>query len=331
MLAHGGDLPLLNAWQRGFPLCAEPFAVLGHTLGRSTHDVLAALLRLQQSGVLGRIGAVFAPGAGGAGMLAALAVPPERLDAVATFVSSHAGVNHNYERENPLNLWFVVTAQDHAAMEQTLARIEQGTGLPVVRLPMLRPYRIDLGFDLERSTAAAGGTTSTAAIPVADAEVGLAALAEQGLPLVAQPYAAWAHALEWPQERVLATLARWLAQGTLSRFGMVVRHHEVGYTANAMTVFDVPDDQVDACGEALARQPGITLAYCRARSEHWAYNLYCMVHGRERGEVLALIQQAAQQANVAHRPREVLFSLRRFTQRGPRRFATPRKSAYAQA
>lgn len=329
---HTHDLPLLNAWQRGFPLCPAPFGVLGQALGRPADEVIAACRRLQSAGVLGRIGGVFAPGAGGAGVLAAMAVPRGRLEAVAAAVSRHPGVSHNYERENTLNLWFVATARTPAALERMLAQIEQDTGLAVLRLPMLRPYRIDLGFDLRQRSAAAGGITRTAATPVAAHEASLAALAEQGLPLVERPFDAWAQALGQGTDDVLGTLAHWLAQGTLSRFGMVVRHHEVGYTANAMTVFDVPDDEVDACGERLACQPGVTLAYCRARAAHWGYNLYCMVHGQERGEVLALVEQATLQAGVARHRREVLFSLRRFTQRGPRRFAaahpTPQEATH---
>jgi len=329
MCAHTSDLPLLNAWQRDFPLCPAPFDVLGRALGRPANAVIAHCQRLKDAGVLGRIGAVFAPGAGGAGLLAAMAVPTARLDEVAALVSSHPGVSHNYERENPLNLWFVATATDALALDQMLCCIEQDTGLDVLRLPMVRPYRIDLGFDLNATTAAAGGTTHTASIPVPAHEAGLAALAEQGLPFIARPYDAWAEHLGWSPATVLETLHRWLEQGTLSRFGMVVRHHEVGYTANAMTVFDVAQDQVDACGKLLAQQPGITLAYQRARSQHWPYNLYCMVHGQERAEVLALIQQAAQQAGIAHLRRETLFSLRRFTQRSPRRFAALQEALHA--
>jgi hypothetical protein len=57
-------------------------------------------------------------------------------------------VNHNYEREHRLNLWFVVTAQDRARVDAALARIARMTGLPVLELPLVTEYRIDLGFDL---------------------------------------------------------------------------------------------------------------------------------------------------------------------------------------
>ena len=315
------DLALLNPWQRGFPLQREPFAVIGQQLGLDVATVLEHYARLQRAGSLSRIGAVFAPGAGGASLLAAMAVPPQRLEAVAAIVSSHAGVNHNYEREHVTNLWFVATGRDEPEVEQLLRGIEAETGLPVLRLPMLRPYRIDTGFDLRASQSRASGATHWAQTPLQAHDKPLAALAEQGLALVDKPYDLWAEQLRQGVDEVLAQLQRWLRQKTLSRFGVVVRHHELGYTANAMTVFDVPESEVDACGEALAQTPGVTLAYQRARAGDWPYNLYCMVHGRDRDSVRATVAQAVAQAGLAHRPHAMLFSLRRFKQTGARRFA----------
>ncbi|MBO9676792.1 MAG: Lrp/AsnC family transcriptional regulator [Acidovorax sp.] len=317
------DLALLNGWQRGFPLQREPFAAIGSTLGHDAATVLAAYARLQRGGALGRIGAVFAPGAGGASVLAAMAVPAGRLSTVAAAVSAHPGVNHNYEREHAINLWFVATGRDAAGVEGTLCAIEAETGLPVLRLPMLRPYRIDTAFDLQGNGPAATGATRSARTPLPPADRPLAALAEQGLPLIERPFDHWAAQLRMPVDAVLSMLECWLGQGLLSRFGVVVRHHELGYTANAMAVFDVPDAQVDACGEALAHARGVTLAYRRARAHGWPYNLYCMVHGRDRLAVRAVLAQAVAQAGLAPWPQAVLFSRQRFKQTGARRFAHP--------
>ena len=322
------DLPLLNHWQRDFPLVRQPFAAIGNALGLRESQVLADYARLQQAGSLSRIGAVFAPGAGGASLLAAMAVPPARLEAVAASVSSHPGVNHNYEREHEVNLWFVATGRDAQAVEQLLQRIEADTGLPVLRLPMLRPYRIDTGFDLRGAQSQASGITHWAQTTLQAADEPLAALAEQGLPLQEQPYDAWAATLGQPVDAVLQTLQRWLAHKTLSRFGVVVRHHELGFTANAMTVFDVPAAEVDTCGEALAQVPGITLAYQRTRAPGWPYNLYCMVHGRDRASVHATVTHAIAQAGLADKPRATLFSLRRFKQTGARRFSAHAHAAH---
>lgn len=310
------DLALLNDWQHGFPLQPRPFAAIGAVLGSDAAAVIERYRALQTQGVLSRIGGVFGAGAGGAALLCALAVPAARLEAVAAIVSAHPGVNHNYEREHAWNLWFVITGSDAAAVAREVDGLEAACGLRALRLRMQRAYRIDLGFDLRRPLAGRGPVGRAAAVPVQAHERALAACVERGLPLVAQPFAAWGEEGARSESDVRATLQRWLAQGTLRRFGVIVRHHEAGFAHNAMTVFDVPDAQVDACGERLAVQPGVTLAYRRTRDSGWRYNLYCMVHGRDRQAVSEAIDTAVAQAGLAAWPREVLFSTRRFKQCG---------------
>jgi DNA-binding Lrp family transcriptional regulator len=316
---------LLNDWQRDFPLTLAPFARIAATLRVSEASVLELCQALRTDGSLSRIGGVFAAGAGGAGVLAALAVPPERLDSVAALVSAQAGVNHNYEREHRFNLWFVLSGRSAEAVQRTLDALQATVQLPLLRLPMQRAYRIDLGFDLDAAPGSAvarspTGTRAEASAPLPAADWPLAALVEQGLPLVRRPFDHWALQLGCDATQVLRTLERWLRDGALKRFGVIVRHHEVGFDANAMTVFDVPDDIVDACGDALAREPAVTLAYRRARAPAWPYNLYCMVHGRERTGVATALDGVIQRAGLAGCTRETLFSRRRFKQEGARRF-----------
>lgn len=314
---------LLNEWQRGFPLSNRPFTQLGQALAATETEVIAACRQLQAAGAVSRVGGVWAPGAGGAALLCAMAVPPPRLQAVAETVSALPGVNHNYEREHALNLWFVLTGTGAGALDAALAALERATALPVLRMRMLRPYRIDLGFDLHRPAHAPAQAPlpQLAAPPVAPAQRALAALVEAGLPLVAEPYALWAERLGGSAAAVQQQLRAWLDAGTLRRWGLVVRHHEAGFAANAMTVFDAPDAEVDTLGERLAQQPGVTLCYRRERAAGWRYNLYCMVHGRQREQTLALLHAAIVGAGLQALPREVLFSRRRFKQSGARYFA----------
>jgi siroheme decarboxylase len=321
-------LTLLNRWQHGFPLEGRPFARIAQALDSDEITVLAGFEAARADGSLSRIGGVWAAGAGGAALLVAMAVPAHRLDTVAAQVDALPGVNHNYEREHRFNLWFVITGTDAATLQQRLNALEHDTGLATLRLPMQRVYRIDLGFDLRGSGAMADiANAERRAPPVTEAERPLAALIEAGLPLLARPYAAWAAQLGCDEADVFATIARWLDRGTLRRFGVVVRHHELGFDRNAMTVFDAPDHEVDARGAALAAQPGVTLCYRRARAEDWPYNLYCMVHGREREAVRATIAAAAHAAGLEHRPHEVLFSLRRFKQEGGHYFRSTQREA----
>jgi len=315
-------LALLNPWQRDFPLVREPYAVLAQQLGRSCAEVLQLLEELSERGALSRIGAVFNAHAGGAALLSAMAVPPERLQEVAAIVSAHPGVNHNYEREDRFNLWFVMTTCDEAALEQAMLGLERATGLEALRLRMVRPYRIDLGFDLRERTAGvpAPQREHKPRSAVARVDRALAALVEEGLPLIERPFDLWAETLGCVPETVLAKLQDWLDCGTLRRFGAIVRHHEFGFDANAMTVFNVPDAHVDERGHRLAQEAGVTLAYRRERAATWPYNLYFMVHGTDRQAVQAVIARVITHCGLAEFPHQVLFSRQRFKQTGARRF-----------
>lgn len=311
---------LLNAWQRALPLVPRPFDALGAPHGLDGAAVRTLLREALARGEASRVGAVFGVGAGGAAMLCALAVAPERLDAVARSVDAEPGVSHNYAREHAFNLWFVASARDADALAATIGRIERHTGLAALRLPMRRAYRIDLGFDLFEASRSSAATRP--AVPVEPALRPLAARLEAlGVPLLERPYAALGAPLGLDEASVLAILARWCDQGTLRRLGVVLRHHEFGITANAMAVFAPPEDAVDAAGERLAAQPGVTLCYRRASAAPWPYTLYCMVHGRERAAVQRALDAATRAAGLDGVPREVLFSTRRYKQTGSRYFA----------
>jgi siroheme decarboxylase len=150
----------------------------------------------------------------------------------------------------------------------------------------------------------------------------LLAVLEDGLPLVARPYAAVAEQVGLSEAAVIARLESLLKLGVIKRLGLVVRHHEIGYRANAMTVWDVPDASVDRVGQALAASPDVTLCYRRPRRlPGWPYNLFAMVHGRERPAVLERIAWLRTEHDLDGVPHAVLFSTRRFKQRGARYFA----------
>ena len=143
------DRRLLDEFQRGFPLTSRPYATIADWLGVDEATVLARLRSLQEAGAVSRVGASVAPQRAGWSTLAAMGVPDQRLKEVATLVSDNPAVNHNYEREHRLNLWFVVTGTDAAMVHGILRDIETRTGLAVLDLPMLEAYRLDLGFPLQ--------------------------------------------------------------------------------------------------------------------------------------------------------------------------------------
>ena len=167
-------------------------------------------------------------------------------------------------------------------------------------------------------------------IPLGDADLRLLGAIQDGLPLVEEPYAAIGARIGMSESDVIQAIRRLIDDGVITRFGVIVRHHELGYRANAMTVFDVPDAEVAEAGRRLAALPFVTLSYRRPRRlPLWPYNLFCMIHGKDRGEVLAEVDAATAAAGLEACAREILFSRRRFKQRGARYGIAPAQAEAA--
>ena len=318
ILLDATDRTLVDSWQRDFPLVERPFAVLGKSVGVDEDEAVERLRRLSEGGALSRIGAVVRPNTSGASTLAALAVPPDRLESAAEATIAEPGVNHAYEREHAFNFWFVVTAADSAGVDAAIARIEARVGLPVLVLPMVRDFHIDLGFPIfaERKGRASGPAAAISRRAPSDDERALLAALERGLDLTPRPFAAVASKLGWSESHVLATLEDVLAAGVVTRFGLVVHHRAFGFRDNAMVVWDLPADGLAAAARRFAADEAVTLCYERPRRPNWPYSLFTMVHARDRVSARAAVARLSALAPDA--PHEILFSTRCFRQRGAR-------------
>ena len=142
------DRQLLNAYQQEFPLVSEPYKEMAAYLGMTEGEVLERLRSLEKSGIISRVGVVFRPRSVGTSTLAAMEVPASEVERVAALVSAYPEVNHNYEREHTLNLWFVLTANDKERLQNVMAEIAKQSGMTVHAMPMVEDYHIDLGFPL---------------------------------------------------------------------------------------------------------------------------------------------------------------------------------------
>jgi DNA-binding Lrp family transcriptional regulator len=140
-----GDRRIINVLQGGFPIVERPFRDVAARLDMDEDSVIAALTRLREDGVLTRFGPMYdAAALGGAFTLCAMAVPPDRFDAVAELVGAFPEVAHNYRRDHRLNMWFVLGTERPEQIAATIAAIEARTGLPVLNLPKLEEYFLEL-------------------------------------------------------------------------------------------------------------------------------------------------------------------------------------------
>ncbi len=309
------DRHLLDDYQRDFPLVSRPFAVIGEALGLPETEVILRLTALQNQGQISRVGATVRPNTAGASTLAAMSVPEDRIEEVARLVNAEVGVNHSYLRENLWNLWFVATAPDTAGLAAQLARLEAVTGLRVLDLRLR--FNIDLGFALQgpRAQMAPRPAPNMAALQTTDRPI-LQALS-QGMPLVPKPFQQLGQDLGQTEAHILARIKALNEAEILTRVGVIVRHRAIGWTSNAMVVWDVAEANVDAAGMALAALPGISLCYQRTTvAGVWPYALYSMIHARSRAEAMAVLETAKALPDLATVEHSVLFSTRCFKQTG---------------
>jgi DNA-binding Lrp family transcriptional regulator len=139
---------------------------------------------------------------------------------------------------------------------------------------------------------------------------------QTGLPVCPRPYAEIGTTLAMPEAEVLERLTHLKQQGLIKRMGVIVKHHQLGYRANAMIVWNVPDNLVKQLGRQISQFAFVTLCYQRPRQAEWPYNLFCMIHGKDRETVLMQLEQLKSSCDLAGLDHNILFSRRCFKQRG---------------
>lgn len=142
---------------------------------------------------------------------------------------------------------------------------------------------------------------------------------QAGLPLVPQPFAVVAETLGMAEEELMERLQALKTEGVIRRIGAAPNHYRLGMTANGMSVWDIADDVVDELGEQIGSLSFVTHCYRRPRAlPQWPYNLFAMVHGDSRDEVLTKRDRIADLLGDACRASDILFSTRILKKTGMR-------------
>lgn len=144
-------------------------------------------------------------------------------------------------------------------------------------------------------------------------------LIERGLPVTPHPYRDIAGELGISEQQVVDRIQHLIENGQIKRYGVVVRHRQLGYRANGMVVWNIDDLQVAELGRRIGEFPCVTLSYRRPRRlPAWPYNLFTMVHGRSRHQVMQYVREIMEHCDLQQVQHEILFSTHCFKQRGAR-------------
>ena len=285
-------------------------------LGTDEATLISTLREMLDGGVLSRFGPLFdAERLGGRFTLAALRVPDADFDRVAVMVNALPEVAHNYRRDHPLNMWFVLAAPSGSGLRETIRRIETLTGLTLYDFPKRKEFHLGFWLELHADGAVEPRRVErpevVAAGPIDALDRAIVIATQAGLALTSEPFSSIAHQVGSDTDTVMHRLGVMLRTGAIRRIGAVPNHYRLGLRGNGMSVWDIGEDQAEALGERIGRLDFVSHCYLRPRRMPlWPYNLFAMVHGLDRGEVEAKVEVIADMVGAHCRRHDVLFSTR---------------------
>jgi DNA-binding Lrp family transcriptional regulator len=330
------DKDLLNRIQREFPLTREPFEVMGRDLGLAGDEVIRRIDTLKRGRVIRQISAIFDTRVlGYQSSLVAASIPSAELNAAAKAINSHPGVSHNYERNNPFNLWYTVAVPPHSrlGLEGTVDVLHKISGAERTRiLPTLKLFKIGVTLDMRegataRKEAPQYGEADREGADRNISEDDKAAIRalQEDVPLTPRPFDLWGRQVGLSADELLERAYDLQRRKIMRRFSAVLYHRKAGFRANAMGVWKVPEERVEEVGNTFAQYQAVSHCYQRPTYEDWPYALFSMVHGRSEEECEAVLDAMAEETGLTERLS--LYSTREYKKTRVRYF-TPEMEAW---
>lgn len=149
----GTDIAILNSLQEDIPMVLRPYLSIAEKVGISEEEILVRMERLRDCGILRGISPIIESSTCGltAATLIALHVHPERIQEVATIISSYPEVSHNFQRDHHYQIWFTVAGRDREHLKEIIGEIQQRTGIgedDLLDLPTVKRLKIDVRFSI---------------------------------------------------------------------------------------------------------------------------------------------------------------------------------------
>lgn len=306
------DRVLLNIVQTDFPITARPYETLASLTGTTEQEAWKRIQAFRKEGIIRRLGGVFdSHRLGYKSTLCAAKVPENKVQILADLLMGIPGVTHNYLRNHDYNIWFTLIAASEKEVEKTLTIIKGLIGTDeVYSLPALRLFKISVDFDFNSleeeennqnpaeesySDSPPRGSQKLEPYPVEEEDKLLILELQGNIPDSLTPFAGIAERMTWQEEKVLERTQGLLKNRVIRRFGAVLRHQKAGFTANAMGVWQVPEERAEEIGKIMASFREVSHCYQRPTLADWPYNLFTMIHARseeECGDVMVKISQA---------------------------------------
>ncbi|MFZ0184148.1 MAG: Lrp/AsnC family transcriptional regulator [Nitrosotalea sp.] len=312
------DKEILNEIQWTFPLTPKPYSEMAKKFGLSEQDMMQRLHVLKDAGIIRQISAIFdTRKLGYKSALVAMAIEPEKLDYIANQVNRHPGVSHNYERNHEYNLWFTLAVPPGSDLKTEIDKFSKLPGIKKTRLlPTIKLFKIGVKLEMVdekksdvKPSEEKKKITETKFIANEEEKNYIREL-QKDLEIIERPFLKSAQKLGITEEQLLEKVKQYEEIGVMRRFAAILRHREVGFTANGMIVWKVPDERIEEVGEKLGSFPQISHCYQRPVYPDWPYSVFSMVHCKSIADAEEMAKQIQKQVEV--NDYKILFSSREF-------------------
>jgi DNA-binding Lrp family transcriptional regulator len=312
------DKELLNEIQWTFPLVTRPFDAIAKKFDTTPEIIKEKLNNLKEIGVLRQLSAIFdTRKLGYTSSLVAMEIEHDKLDYVASQINRHPGVSHNYERDHQFNLWFTLAVPPGADLNAELEKFNVLKGIKKVRmLPTLQLFKIGVKLDLvddkkhEIAPTEEKKEIKNIKFEPTEQDKDFIRELQKDMEIIDEPFVQAANNLGITEDELFAKMKHYESMGVLRRFAAILRHRQVGFTANGMIVWKVPEGRITSVGEILGSFPQVSHCYERPTYDDWPYNVFSMIHCKTHDEAHDVAKTIQNQINVDEY--KILFSSREF-------------------
>jgi len=312
------DKEILNEIQWTFPLVSQPYHEIAKKFDVSVEDIKKRLTNLKKIGILRQLSAIFdTRRLGYKSSLIAMKIDPDKLDYVAQQINRHPGVSHNYERNHEFNLWFTLAVPPGLDLKTEVDKFSKLVGIQKMRLlPTIKLFKIGVKLEMVddkkhevKPTEEKKKIQNVKFVPTEEDKKFIREL-QKDLEIVDKPFLNATQKLGLTEEQIFEKLRYYENIGVMRRFAAILRHRDVGFTANGMIVWEVPDERITEVGEKLGAFPQVSHCYQRPVYKDWPYSVFSMIHCKSIDEAKNMAKEIQKEIQVDDY--KILFSAREF-------------------
>jgi DNA-binding Lrp family transcriptional regulator len=312
------DKELLNEIQSTFPLVTRPFDAIAKKFDTTPKIIKEHLNNLKKVGILRQLSAIFdTRKLGYTSSLVAMEIEHDKLEYVASQINRHPGVSHNYEREHQFNLWFTLAVPPGADLKTEVDKFNVLRGIKKVRmLPTLQLFKIGVKLDMvdekkhEIAPTEKKKEIKNVKFEPTEEDKNFIRELQKDMEIIDEPFVKAAKNLGITENELFDKMKHYEDIGVMRRFAAILRHRKVGFTANGMIVWKVPEDRISEVGEKLGAFPQVSHCYERPTYSDWPYNVFSMIHCKTHDEAHEMAKTIQEQIQVPDY--DILFSSREF-------------------